>query len=209
MCIIPRMTSNYEARPIPAETPKARARFMGKISKNTPTGCWDWIGGTRAPGGYGVFSLACLDYRAHRVIFAWTHGDTVAEIHHKCGNTGCVNPDHLEAAVNGQPYHRGPRATHCSKGHEFTLTKAGRRECRICAREKSNRYREQNREKVLARRRELRIHVVHEPRPCMTCDKDFVPERVDARMCLECRSGPNDYRRAYMRDYMRKRRAKE
>jgi len=83
--------------------------------------------------------------------------------------------------------------THCVHGHEFTpentyLDDGGWRQCRTCQRERANRHYAANREKVNAKKRERRVKIVYDERPCEHCDKLFTPERSTGRMCrrLEC-----------------------
>lgn len=62
------------------------------------SGCWEWIG-TKQGTGYGYFSPQPNTSRlAHRVsyeVFVGQIPDGFV-VHHKCHNTMCINPDHLE-----------------------------------------------------------------------------------------------------------------
>ena len=104
----------------------------------TENGCWLWLGATVR--GYGEVSLHGRMGYAHRVMYQLFQGAIPKDwqVHHKCGNPLCVNPDHLEAMplpdhsrlVNGAK-------THCKHGHPFdaknTYVKPnGTRSCREC-----------------------------------------------------------------------------
>lgn len=59
--------------------------------------CWLWIGAV-GNHGYGVFSQYSVDILAHRYSFM-NLGGVIPKgkiLHHKCRNTLCVNPEHLE-----------------------------------------------------------------------------------------------------------------
>ena len=59
-------------------------------------GCWPWIGNSFAGYGRGVFLGESKP--AHRWAYQHWVGpiDEHAEIHHRCANRLCVNPDHLQ-----------------------------------------------------------------------------------------------------------------
>jgi HNH endonuclease len=65
------------------------------------SGCWIWVG-PRNPNGYGYLSAGFRQYPsrrlAHRVLYEVIVGrlwPERPELHHRCGRTWCVNPDHL------------------------------------------------------------------------------------------------------------------
>jgi hypothetical protein len=59
--------------------------------------CWLWRA-TKDPEGYGVFSDKSKGFRAHRWAYQNWVGELIKGMHvdHLCGNTSCVNPEHLE-----------------------------------------------------------------------------------------------------------------
>jgi two-component SAPR family response regulator len=71
-------------------------RFLRHVKKTK--GCWKWMGATSSGGMYGKFSYNKRSIGAHRMAMNLWNGfdlDDTQSIHHTCGNTLCVNPDHL------------------------------------------------------------------------------------------------------------------
>lgn len=115
-------------------------RFVRNISPTDENGCWPW-NGTINGKGYGYIFIKGKQYFAHRLSYGWFTGplkDMWA--HHKCENSLCVNPTHLEAKTPRQHKRDHWAAmTHCRRGHEFTKEntywyKDVKRLCRICHR---------------------------------------------------------------------------
>lgn len=121
----------------------------------TDAGCWEWRG-KRNHGGYGriCVSQAKGDAQVHRISYETFVGPIPdgAEIHHRCGNRPCCNPEHLEPVSTREnqshtnsPVARNMRATHCVKGHPLQgenlyVTPDGRRQCRECQRARGRDY---------------------------------------------------------------------
>lgn len=111
--------------------------------------CWLWYGSTNKDGyGRSGKQRQGKPYLAHR----WVYEELVGPIpegltlDHLCRNPTCVNPQHLEPVPIAENCRRGARATqtHCKYGHEFTEENTyrrahGRRECRVCIREREKR----------------------------------------------------------------------
>jgi hypothetical protein len=87
------------------------ARLRHKIKERTsklPTPCWHWVGKTDTSRGKGYPRMPCgsardrsrqphMEWNVHRLTLKLagrpvSHGE---EVHHRCFNTLCVNPDHL------------------------------------------------------------------------------------------------------------------
>jgi len=103
-------------------------------------GCWRWTGATSF--GYGVHKRR----RAHRTVYETLTGNNAGEhLHHLCGNTRCVNPDHLQPmAVADHRQTHTSQITQCKHGHDLTdenvtRTTLGHRQCRKCRREYARR----------------------------------------------------------------------
>lgn len=78
-----------------------------------PNGCWLWLGtvvGLRNKTGslpYGIVAREGKRLRVHRYFYELATGQHPGKehVHHRCQNTLCVNPDHLEALPQGQHNH--------------------------------------------------------------------------------------------------------
>jgi HNH endonuclease len=128
--------------------PKDIDRFLSKIIHSADTECWFW-NGYRDFGGYGRFTLATgvrggKPVQAHRFSYEVSIGTIPAgyQVHHKCNNRHCVNPNHLEALTISDHVAKtaghASNQTHCLRGHEFTEKNTrlynGFRTCRACVR---------------------------------------------------------------------------
>jgi hypothetical protein len=128
--------------------------------ENVP--CWNWKG-RKSQNGYGRVCFCSFTTTIHRIMYAWLVGplpvgQDKGEVHHRCENTSCCNPAHLEfmsrqantlksnnrAAINA-------RKTHCSDGHPLTgenlhpgFLRRGQRVCRICRADYARAYFQKN-----------------------------------------------------------------
>lgn len=136
-------------------------RFWERVSPEPMSGCWIWDGSATA-AGYGTLHANGRPRSAHRVAYEMYRGRIPdgLELDHKCRNTFCVNPDHLDAvphAVNVRRGHAGratgrlQRAkTHCPGGHEYNARNThiranGERECSECTRIRAREYQRRKR----------------------------------------------------------------
>lgn len=90
-----------------------KRQFLSKIHKTDS--CWIWTGSLRGRG-YGAFR----DTSAHRVAYEMFVGPITdgLHVHHECGLTFCVNPDHLRLATHTENV--GIRNGHFSfRGYEW------------------------------------------------------------------------------------------
>ena len=111
------MRSNLD-RPIP-NSPEQKTRFWSKVDLDGPNGCYLWVGSvslfegpksTARPTFYvrdGVNSK----YYAYRIAFAYRHGRWPEYIRQTCGNTLCVNADHLEELTHQERGSKRPLKT--------------------------------------------------------------------------------------------------
>jgi hypothetical protein len=77
--------------------PSMDDRFLCRVQRG-PNDCWSWSGPLDRDG-YGYFWIGKLNLPAHRfsyIAFVESLEDGV-DVHHKCPNKNCVNPEHLEA----------------------------------------------------------------------------------------------------------------
>lgn len=82
-----------------AQKRAAHEERMRKVVRDAETGCWTWTGART--GKRMQYPVAAK----HRAIYETLVGPIppVHDLHHECGNTLCVNPDHLRPV---------PRAEH-------------------------------------------------------------------------------------------------
>lgn len=110
--------------------------------------CWEWTG-AHNDLGYGQLWFAGRMVYTHRFAYEQFIGPIGEglEIDHRCGNTGCCNPTHLEAVTHQENIRRGRAGTKtaCNYGHDWTnprnvyIRHDGRRWCAACSRERQNR----------------------------------------------------------------------
>jgi hypothetical protein len=83
-------------------TDKAKQRWPKRRDgtpwwRETEDGCWEWQHPV-SEGRYPTMRCGKNSVRAHRFAFEVAFGPISkgADIHHRCGNKLCVNPNHLE-----------------------------------------------------------------------------------------------------------------
>jgi hypothetical protein len=115
-------------------------------------GCWQWIGYIDRHGYGKIFVTKGRTALTHRFVYQLCNGAIPEglQLDHLCRNRACFNPEHLEPVTCGENLRRGWAARGgppaCKNGHEYdeanTYTSpTGRRDCRICIRERVQRYR--------------------------------------------------------------------
>lgn len=130
----------------------ARERLANMTDKDEQTGCIVWRGAVDKRG-YGRIADDTGWYdMAHRLSYKLNVGEIPdgLVIHHKCYNTRCVNPEHLESTTHydnvvtkgkTNASYLNSIKTHCNKGHEFResniywhTNKWGKknRTCKVC-----------------------------------------------------------------------------
>lgn len=130
-------------------------RAMGDIgsrirakSEATADGCWVWKG-VKSKYGYGLIWKDKTMKRVHRLVFEAFSGAAIGhlEVNHKCRNTSCFRPYHLETLSkrdhlketlrwSNSPVAINARRTSCVQGHPLSganvINENGRRKCRAC-----------------------------------------------------------------------------
>jgi len=136
-------------------TPGELARIF-KRRRIDENGCWVWTG-YRNTDGYGFVVLKGRVWLIHRVSHEAFVGHVLLDkvVHHKCGNRGCFNPDHVEQMDNAENVRKAKRtpATHCRKGHPLSGDNLRRRvvygkvtwECATCYRRRKAELRRRQR----------------------------------------------------------------
>jgi len=79
------------------------AGLMRAIKSDThenANGCWEWQ--RRVDDGYPIIRIAGVTHQVHRLSLHAKHGKPLGVLaaHHKCANSTCVNPNHLQPVTH-------------------------------------------------------------------------------------------------------------
>lgn len=117
-------------------------------------GCWLWNRAINIRTHYAQWIIGGHNRNAHRAVYELLVGSIPEglELDHRCRIRHCVNPEHLEPVTHRENMLRATAhfiavnaaKTHCINKHEFTAentyTYQGRRQCRICIRDRWRRH---------------------------------------------------------------------
>lgn len=69
-------------------------------SSETPAECWEWS--RQSKDNYPVIQIGTKFHQVHRLSLEAKHGKPLGVLaaHHKCANSMCVNPDHLQPVTH-------------------------------------------------------------------------------------------------------------
>ena len=76
---------------------EVRAYLMARVDIDERSGCWVWNLKGR-DGAYGKASYNNYTWRSHRLAYHYLvdYLHRKVPVHHRCGETLCCNPDHLQ-----------------------------------------------------------------------------------------------------------------
>ncbi|MGH8613811.1 MAG: HNH endonuclease [Gammaproteobacteria bacterium] len=96
-------------------------KFWAKVKRGEPEECWPWQGALSR--GYGHVSSGGKNRTAHRFLWIALYGELPPgyHVHHRCRNSACQNPAHLDA-LTADAHRREPHRlrVRCKRGHALT-----------------------------------------------------------------------------------------
>ena len=100
-------------------------QVTSKITK-TDNGCWIWTAAKDSKGG-GVFRHGGKTIGARRFIYKHFKGEVRQSLHATCGDTACVNPDHMTTQAPKRPkaQYKSGREWLCRKWRSESNAKVG------------------------------------------------------------------------------------
>lgn len=122
-------------------TIEQQRRFLTSLDKGLfKNSCWRWHGPRSGSKAQPVFNLNHRKISARRIAYILTKrielSPKVYLLPTVCGDTDCLNPDHMTPMVGGGNLRR----VKCKRGHDMTdetniyITGQGKRACRQCIR---------------------------------------------------------------------------
>lgn len=192
-------------------------KFWPNVKVGAVDECWPWQRFC-CPKGYGLWRLGGKTIRSHRAAWIFTNGPIPdgLTINHKCYNTSCANPAHLELMTRSQNssdnWHA--RKTHCPQGHEYTpentyMPPGDRvnRRCRTCHREHARAAIPKRREYMRQYHAERYVPVPRQPKTHCPQGHEYTPENrmTDSRGHLRCKQCNRDRATA---NYLKKKAAR-
>lgn len=124
---------------------KLKQKISESVNIDKVTGCWNWVGKLR--NGYPYFYHNYKNRSARQTCFETYIGeifDRNIRIKNTCGNTACVNPEHLELGLKYEVLRDKARDKrnnkYCKYGHSLensVITKNGYRACKKCRDERN------------------------------------------------------------------------
>jgi hypothetical protein len=101
---------------------KVIRRFVDKLGQIGDE-CWQWYAG-HDKNGYGQFWYNGRSHWAHRISYAIFNGGIPdgLTIDHKCFNTLCVNPKHVQLMTHPENCGRHKETESCTSCTQETLT---------------------------------------------------------------------------------------
>ncbi len=125
--------------------PEQLERYLNERTVLDPNGCRVWQRSVQGGGYPSIISPWGPRISVHRLVYILRIGpiSDALEVHHKCGNRRCCNPEHLQALSDighkrADPNWVGNR-THCKRGHPLSgdnlspaMLRRGIRRCKAC-----------------------------------------------------------------------------
>lgn len=93
-----RKALQFKGQPIRYKMGHQRRTSCEPYRVDKDTGCWIWLR-SQTSTGYGSLAVRGRGYKAHRYYYEQLIGPIPSHfhLHHLCGNSLCVNPEHMKA----------------------------------------------------------------------------------------------------------------
>jgi hypothetical protein len=113
------------------------ARVWAKVEIARNGQCWRWLASSETTG-HANFNIGGTCVPAYKLLYEHIFGTVPigSILHHKCHNSRCVNPFHLQLLTNQSAHCAMHSKTHCIRGHPMRDPNLyywhGERHCRLC-----------------------------------------------------------------------------